>query len=67
MDNIEKILKYLGLKIDKLTPCDIYINYFMQYLASLERKIYELKAKVEILEDLCYKNVKEINKYDHFH
>ncbi|AET32124.1 MAG: hypothetical protein ACPL3C_03965 [Pyrobaculum sp.] len=62
MDSVEKILKLLGLEKDELAPCDIYINYFMQYIASIERKISELKSKVEYLEDICFKNVKEINK-----
>lgn len=66
MDNIEKILKILGLKIDTLQPCDIYINYFMQYIADLERRIYDLEVKIETIKERCYKNVKEINKYDHF-
>lgn len=51
--NIEKIIKALGLRIDEITPCDIYVNYFMQYLSSLEKKINELKYKMEILEELC--------------
>jgi hypothetical protein len=62
MDNIEKIIRLLGLEKDKLAPCDIYINYFMQYIANIERKISELKSKVEYLEDICFKNTKEINK-----
>lgn len=62
MDNVEKILKLLGLEKKELAPCDIYINYFMQYIASIERKITELKGKIEYLEDICFKNVKEINK-----
>ncbi|MCX8137330.1 hypothetical protein [Pyrobaculum aerophilum] len=62
MDNIEKILRALGLKKDEITSCDIYINYFMQYLASIERKIAELKSKVDYLEEKCFKNDKETNK-----
>ncbi|HII46612.1 hypothetical protein [Pyrobaculum aerophilum] len=59
MDNIEKILRALGLKKDEITSCDIYINYFMQYLASIERKIAELKSKVDYLEEKCIKNGEE--------
>ncbi|MFN3804051.1 MAG: hypothetical protein ACK4SY_03250 [Pyrobaculum sp.] len=55
MDNIEKIVKLLGLKIEELAPCDIYVNYFMQYLADLERRVAELKNKVEFLERTCKK------------
>lgn len=62
MDNLEKILAALGLKIDKLQPCDIYINYCMKNLSELERKIYELKSKINYLQEACFKNIKEINK-----
>jgi len=62
MDDIEKVLKLLGLEIDELNPCDIYINYFMQYIASIEREIHAIKSKIRYLEHICFKNVKEINK-----
>ncbi len=51
--NIEKIIKLLGLKIDETQPCDVYVNYFMQYIAELERKIWELRDRVKYLEYVC--------------
>jgi len=62
MVDIEKVLRLLGLKIDELTPCDIYINYFMQYIANIEREIYNIKSKISYLEEICFTNIKEINK-----
>jgi len=62
MVDIEKVLRLLGLKIDELTPCDIYINYFMQYMADIEREIYNIKSKISYLEERCFTNIKEINK-----
>jgi len=49
MDDIEKMVRLLGLEIDKLNPCDIYINYFMQYIASIEREIHAIKSKSDTL------------------
>ncbi|MCI4447208.1 MAG: hypothetical protein JHC20_04765 [Pyrobaculum sp.] len=62
MVDIEKVLRLLGLKIDELTTCDIYINYFMQYIADIEREIYNIKSKISYLEERCFTNIKEINK-----
>jgi hypothetical protein len=62
MVDVEKVLRLLGLKIDELTPCDIYINYFMQYIANIEREIYNIKSKISYLEEWCLTNIKEINK-----
>ncbi|MCC6031487.1 MAG: hypothetical protein LM566_01060 [Pyrobaculum sp.] len=62
MVDIEKVLRLLGLKIDELTPCDIYINYFMRYIADIEREIYNIKSKISYLEERCFTNIKEINK-----
>lgn len=60
MDSVEKILKALGLKKNELSPCDLYIAYFMNYIASIERSIFDLKNKVEYLEMTCIN--KERNK-----
>ncbi|AKT34617.1 hypothetical protein PYWP30_00982 [Pyrobaculum sp. WP30] len=49
MDDVEKVVRLLGLEIDELNPCDIYINYFMQYIASIEREIHAIKVKSDIL------------------
>jgi hypothetical protein len=62
MVDIEKVLRLLGLKIDELTSCDIYINYFMRYIADIEREIYNIKSKISYLEERCFTNIKEINK-----
>lgn len=62
MDNLEKVLTALGLRVDKLQSCDIYINYCMKNLSELERKICELKSKINYLQEVCFKNIKEINK-----
>jgi hypothetical protein len=62
MVDIEKVLRLLGLKIDELTPCDIYINYFMRYIADIEREIYNIKSRISYLEERCFTNIKEINK-----
>jgi len=56
--NFEKVVKLLGLRVDELAPCDIYVNYFLQYLANIEAKIYDLKNKVEYLERVCAKRDK---------
>jgi len=53
--DFEKVVKLLGLRVDELAPCDIYVNYFLQYLANIEAKIYDLKNKVEYLERVCEK------------
>jgi len=53
--DLEKVVKLLGLRVDELAPCDIYVNYFLQYLANIEAKIYDLKNKVEYLERVCEK------------
>jgi len=53
--DFEKVVKLLGLRVDELSPCDIYVNYFLQYLANIEAKIYDLKNKVEYLERVCEK------------
>ncbi|WP_193322706.1 hypothetical protein [Pyrobaculum calidifontis] len=60
MDSLdfEKVVKLLGLRVDELAPCDIYVNYFLQYLANIEAKIYDLKNKVEYLERVCAKRDK---------
>jgi hypothetical protein len=62
MVDVEKVLRLLGLKIDELAPCDIYINYFMQYIANIEREIYNIKSKINYLEERCLTNIREINK-----
>jgi hypothetical protein len=62
MVDVEKVLRLLGLKIDELTPCDIYINYFLRYIADIEREIYNIKSKISYLEERCFTNIKEINK-----
>ncbi|WP_148682343.1 hypothetical protein [Pyrobaculum neutrophilum] len=59
---MEKIVRLLGLEIKELSPCDIYINYFMKYIAELERRISHLREKIDYLERTCSKNVKETNK-----
>jgi len=56
--DFEKVVKLLGLRVDQLAPCDIYVNYFLQYLANIEAKIYDLKNKVEYLERVCAKRDK---------
>jgi len=56
--DFEKVVKLLGLRVDELAPCDIYVNYFLQYLANIEAKIYDLKNKVEYLERACEKRDK---------
>jgi len=56
--DFEKVVKLLGLRVDELAPCDIYVNYFLQYLANIEAKIYDLKSKVEYLERVCAKRDK---------
>jgi len=56
--DFEKVVKLLGLRVDELAPCDIYVNYFLQYLANIEAKIYDLKNKVEYLERVCAKRDK---------
>jgi len=56
--DFEKVVKLLGLRVDQLSPCDIYVNYFLQYLANIEAKIYDLKNKVEYLERVCAKRDK---------
>lgn len=58
-NSIEKILKILGLKIDEITNCDIYINYFMQYIANIEREIFDIKNKLEYLEERCSQTSKK--------
>ncbi len=62
MVDVEKVLRLLGLKIDELAPCDIYINYFMRYIADIEREIYNIKSKISYLEERCFTNIIEINK-----
>jgi len=56
--DFEKVVKLLGLRVDELAPCDIYVNYFLQYLANIEAKIYDLENKVEYLERVCAKRDK---------
>jgi len=56
--DLEKVIKLLGLRVDELAPCDIYVNYFLQYLANIEAKIYDLRNKVEYLERVCTKRDK---------
>lgn len=62
IERIKAILKNLGVEIDELEPCLIYLNYLNYKLAYIERNIYELREKIIFLENLTKMNRKETHK-----
>lgn len=62
VERIKAILKSLGVDVEELEPCLIYLNYLNYKLAYIERNIYELREKIIFLENLTKMNRKETHK-----
>lgn len=59
---VEALLKSLGIEVDEMEPCILYLNYLKNKLSYIELKIYELENKIDVLEIKCFKKVKESYK-----
>lgn len=55
-------LRHIGVDIDELEPCVIYLKYLNHKLTYIERVLYSLQEKIIFIENICRKNRKETHK-----
>ncbi len=62
LKKVVSALKLIGVEIDELEPCSIYLKYLNYKLTYIEKILYILQEKIIYIENICRKNRKEIYK-----
>lgn len=53
------VLKALGIEIDELELCSIYLNFILNKLSYIESLLFDIREKLYLLEYKCNKKIKE--------
>nr|KJR73315.1 MAG: hypothetical protein TU35_06630 [Thermoproteus sp. AZ2] len=53
------VLRALGVEVDELEPCTIYLNFILKKLSYIESLLYDIREKLYLLEYKCNKKIKE--------
>lgn len=53
------VLRALGVEVDELEPCSIYLNFILNKLSYIESLLYDIREKIYLLEYKCNKKIKE--------